>query len=465
LFSGLVEATPELDIVPALARTWDILDNGRRYVFHLRPDARWSDGNPVTAHDFEFAWKRQLCPPNDSGNNELFYDIKNAKASYKGQAPSDDIGIHATDDLTLVVELEEPVGHFLQLLATSITFAIPRHAVEAYGPQWATPTNIITNGPFRLETWRPDECIVLVRNPDYHGRTNGNVSRVELTLSDLWTPNENLKSYENDEYDIVGLSSQGGEQARQQHASEYVETPIALTSFVFFYMQRPPFNDMRVRQAFVHAADRVTMAEAAFRGFVSPATGGFVPPGLPGHSAGIGLPYAPERARQLLAEAGYPDGRGFPAIQAYHWGINPLLSQYLQQKWQEVLGINIQFTRMPYEDWEEQRLWSTTNLGINGWSADYPDPHNFLSVAAYAYFTPAWRNADYEHLLEVARHTTDSTERIRTYQAAERILIQEAAIMPLAYIKGHWLIKPWVKRYPVSPLSDEYWKDVIIEPH
>ncbi len=187
LFSGLVECTPDLDIVPDLARSWEILDNGRRYVFHLRPDARWSDGHPVTAHDFEFTWKYQLNPANASPNHELLFDIKGARACYEGRAQPDDIGVHALDDLTLVVELEEPVGHFLHVLTCIGTFAIPRHAVEAHGSQWATAANIITNGPFRLETWRPDERIVLVRNPDYHGRATGNVSRVELTLFDQWT--------------------------------------------------------------------------------------------------------------------------------------------------------------------------------------------------------------------------------------------------------------------------------------
>ena len=166
--------------------------SGRRYVFHLRPDARWSDGYPVTAHDFEFTWKYQLNPANASPNHELFFDIKGARACYKGRAQPDDIGVHATDDLTLVVELEEPVGHFLHVLTCLVTFAIPRHAVEAYGSHWATSDNIITNGPFRLETWRPDERIVLVRNPAYHGRATGNVFANRID-SDQWTARKKIE--------------------------------------------------------------------------------------------------------------------------------------------------------------------------------------------------------------------------------------------------------------------------------
>jgi len=465
LFSGLVEGTPDLDIVPDLARSWEILDNGRRYVFHLRSDARWSDGRPVTAHDFEFTWKYQLNPANASPNHEQMFDIKGARACYEGRAEPDDIGVHALDDLTLAVELEEPVGHFLQLLTFIGTFAIPRHAVQAHGTQWATAVNIITNGPFRLETWRPEERIVLVRNSDYHGRTTGNVSRVELTQFDTWLPHEWLRSYEADACDICGVDEEIIEQARRQHANEYVNPPIPTTSYVLFNTELPPFDDRRVRQAFIHAVDRATMTRVALRDVDSPATGGFVPPGLPGHSAGIGLQYDPERARQLLSEAGYPDGRGFPTIEASKsaTAFSPE-TQYLQKQWHDVLGIHLQWTLVPRDEWYEQRLRPAAHLIVNAWAADYSDPHSFLNVAVHLYAS-RWRNADYEHLLEVAQHMTDQTERIKVYRSAEQILMREAAIMPLTYGRYSMVVKPWIKQYPISPLGDHYWKDVIIEPH
>jgi tetratricopeptide (TPR) repeat protein len=334
LFSGLVECTLDLDIVPDLALSWEIFDNGRRYVFHLRSDARWSDGQPVTAYDFEFTWKYQLHPANASLNHEILFDIKGARACYEGRAEPDDIGVHATDDLTLVVELEEPVGHFLHVLTCLGTFAIPRHAFQAHGSQWATADNIITNGPFRLETWRPEECIVLARNSDYHGGTTGNVSRVELTHFDTWLPHEWLRSYEANACDICGVDEEIIEEVWQRHADEHVTTPVTSTDYILFNTEHPPFNDRRVRQAFVHAIDRTTMTRVALRDIASPATGGFVPPGLPSHSAGIGLYYDPERARQLLAEAGYPAGRGFPTIEARRLAAAAFspVNQYLQKQ-------------------------------------------------------------------------------------------------------------------------------------
>jgi ABC-type oligopeptide transport system substrate-binding subunit len=346
------------------------------------------------------------------------------------------------------------------------TFAIPRHVVQAHGSQWATAGNIVTNGPFRLETWRPEERIILVRNSDYHGPVTGNVSRVELIQFDTWLPHEWLRSYEADACDICGADEEIIEEVRQRHANEHVTMAVASTSCVLFNTEHPPFNDRRVRQAFVYAVDRATMTKVALRDVDSPATGGFVPPGLPGHSAGIGLPYDPERARQLLREAGYPAGRGFPTIEAHRLAaaFSSPDSQYLQKQWHDVLGINLQWTLVPKGEWFVQRPQSAAHLIVDGWSADYSDPHTFLNVAVHLY-VPWWRNADYEQLLDVARHMTDQAERIKVYRSAEQILMREAMIMPLTYGRYQMVVKPWIKRLPISPLGANYWKDVIIEPH
>jgi ABC-type oligopeptide transport system substrate-binding subunit/type II secretory pathway predicted ATPase ExeA len=468
-FSGLVEFSFDFGLTPMLARRWEILDGGRRYVFHLRPDARWSDGQPVTAHDFQFAWRRTLDPESHSPNAEYLMAIKNASAVQQGKAPLDSLGVQAMDDQTLIVELEEPTGHFLQTLAVDATFAIPRYVVDRFGAAWSEADRIVTNGPFQLVHWQRGEKMIMERNPDYRGRFSGNVARVELTLGTS-EGSELLDEYDAGEYDIGVFSSAGAiDQARyaQRRAGEYAFAPMANTQGLGFDAARPPFDDARVRQAFVHAIDRKTLAEVILRDTVAPAFGGFVPLGMLGHSPDIGLAYDPDRARRLLAEAGYPAGRNFLAIEAWLaiGRDTQRIGTYLRTQWRESLGIEVVWQQFEWNIFRDQLTARAPQLFSLGWMADYPDPDSFLRVALHHPMYHHWHDAQYEQLLTKARGITDPTDRLKFYQAADRLLMQTVGVMPLFYSRRHWLIKPWVKRYPVSVSNASYWKDVIIEPH
>ncbi|MGB5932102.1 MAG: ABC transporter substrate-binding protein, partial [Anaerolineae bacterium] len=315
LFSGLVERSPEMSVVPDVARSWEVLDGGRKYVFHLRDDVHWSDGAQVTAGDFEYAWKRGLNPATGWSLAGLLYDVKGARAFHQGEVSDpDSVGVRALDDVNLEVELEGPTGYFLHLLA--LGYPLPRHIVEAHGASWTDLNNIVTNGPFRLTAWERGESMLLERNPAYHGRFTGNLQRVECSFL-TGQPAEILQMYENNSLEILdSLPPAEMDRARQRYAGEYVSGPFPSTNYIGFDVKRPPFDDPRVRRAFTLATDRGTLADVILRGFVFPTTGGFVPPGIPGHSPGIGLPYDPDQARRLLAEAGYQGGRGFPTVEA-----------------------------------------------------------------------------------------------------------------------------------------------------
>jgi ABC-type oligopeptide transport system substrate-binding subunit/predicted Ser/Thr protein kinase len=468
LFCGLVELTPEFDVVPALARAWEVSADGCEYVFRLRADARWSDGHRLTAGDVEYAWKRALNPATHSALAELLLDVVGARAYHSGQvSDAGTVGVRALDDYTLVVEVDEPVGHFLHLLGVVVTYPLPRHAIEAHGPDWCKPEHIVTNGPFRLEAWQEDQRFLLVRNPHYCGRFGGNLSRVELDLFDYETPGDKMASYEAGQHDVAhpqGLAML--ELARRQHAREYRTLPSAHTLYVSLDANRPPFNDLRVRQAMSHALDREALADAVWHGAASPATGGFVPPGMPGHSPGLELAYDPDRARRLLAEAGYPRGEGFPAVDAVaHWSApDEPTGLYLQAQWRQVLGLEFDWKRLDWLAYKERLIAHPPQIHVMGWVADYPDPDCFLRVAMHQPYV-TWRNDSYEQLLEAARRITDETERLKFYRAADRVLIEEAAIIPLFHGQQHYLIKPWVRRFPCSPIRVSYWKDAILDPH
>ncbi len=466
LFSGLLGQTAELEIVPDVAWRWEVLESGRKYVFHLRDDVRWTDGTPVTAEDFVYAWKRMLDPATRFSNANKMYDIKGARAFHQGKIlDSDKVGVQALDEVTLAVELESPTSYFLHLLAQM--YPVPRHMLEIQGEAWADANNIVTNGPFKLEAWQPEESLVLIRNPAYHGQFTGNVKRMELCLLPEWS--DRLEMYENDKLDVLSFyrlpPSEKG-RMRQQYAGEYVLAPELATYYIAFDTSRPPFNDLQVRRAFVLATDKEMLANVAWRGGATPATGGLVPPGVPGYSAGIGLPYNLDQARQLLAAAGYLDGDGFPTVEALV--PHPLVpqSEYLQANWRENLGIEIHWHAIELNEFLQRLQLAPPNMSFAGWGAGYPDPDYFLRVITLGRLT-RWQNETYERLVKEARRITDQKRRMEMYRQADKILVEEAPLLLLVYPREALLVKPWVKKYPTSPFGIEIWfgKDVIIEPH
>ena len=464
LFRGLVEQTPEMDILPDVARDWVVLEDGRKYIFHLRSDVRWSDGIPTTAHDFEYACKRILDPKTASPLVGFLDGVRGARAIQAGEnAAAQGVGPRALDDFTFCVELEKPAAYFLRLIAS--LYPIPRHVVEKHGASWAEPAHIVTNGPFLLEAWQPHERLALARNPSYQGRFPGNLQRVELRLESDFRDPAILARYVADVEDaITWVLPADLDVARSHHPADYVTTPAAGINYLCFDMTRPPFDDPRVRRAFVMATDRETYADMILRGYGSPALGGLVPPGVPGHSAGIGLRLDAEEARRLLADAGYPGGRGFPPTELGFSMPMADFVKYLQAGWRDAMGVDVSLGPRTLPELEAT-MASPPPIMVAGWVMDYPDPDNCLRIGVQAWGTKLRLDAAYLQLVEEAGMSTRPEQRMAMYQEADRMLVDQAAVMPLVYFRQHMLIKPWVKRYPASPVRFDFWKDVIIEPH
>jgi len=472
LFSGLVDVGPEMDVLPEVARSWEVSAGGRKYIFHLRDDVGWTDGTPVTAGDFEYAWKRMLDLRTGWYFASLLYDIKGARAYHQGEVSDpDSVSVSALDDVTLAVELEEPAGYFLNLLAYGIP--VPRHVVEARGDAWAEAGNIVTNGPLRLDAWEPGRAMLLTRNPDYDGRFTGNVQQVELSLlpSTEWAVA--LARYEGDGLDVLDITSFPVlelDHVRLQHAGEYISASEASTYCLGFDVTQPPFDDPRVRRAFSMAIDKERLADAILGGHSFPATGGFVPPTIPGHSAGIGLPYDRDQARRLLSEAGYPGGRGFPLVEAAVLSSpeTSLLCEYLRDQWGEELGVDSLWEALEWQPLLNRVYEEPPPPPVVGvrFLSDYPDPDDFLRVAVtHARSFIGWPNDPYDELVEAARRVTDQAERMKLYSRAERILVEDAALIPLTYGRRHLLLKPWVRNYLPSGINSWACKDVVIDSH
>jgi oligopeptide transport system substrate-binding protein len=336
--------------------------------------------------------------------------------------------------------------------------------VEAHGESWTKPENIVTCGPFRLERWQTGELMTLTRNPGYTGRFTGNLERVELLLADR-EPAISLDMYHRDLLDVVDVTEFEVNQVQQRHAGEYRRFPQLATVYLQFDVSRPPFDDPRVRRAFVLATNKEALVKAT-RPNSFPATGGFVPPGMPGHMPEISRPNDKERAQHLLSESGYPNGLNFPGVECLARTDQAELADELRAQWKENLGVTINWETVEWQDILLRLGEQVPHLLIMGWVADYPDPDNFLRARVdHIQQQSGWRNDGYDRLVEQAQRSLDQGERIKLYEKAEWILAEEAPIMPIFHRSVGLLVKPWITRYPTTGLREWFFKDVIIEPH
>ena len=474
LFCGLVQMTVEMDIVPDVAQSWEVMGEGRRYRFHLRDDVYWSDGVQVTAKDFAFAWRRVLTPQYDSENARAFFTIKNGHAYHREQSADwDEVGVRILDPLSIEVELERPDSTFLYVLSFPFTFALPQHqalksGIDGPDAPWMSWDRLVTNGPFRLEVWENGQRLSFKANPTYHGRRSGNLEGVEIIFPGSDKDEGRLSLYEKDLLDEVSLAAAHAVQARNRFAADHVSYPFLSTSYYYFDTTREPFKDPRVRRALTLATDRERLSESLHQGLTFPATGGFVPPGMPGHTAGIALPFDPEQARRLLSEAGYGEKGSFPLAKLLTGGYVGIMNgEFLTEQWRDLLGISIEIEEIDvrtYTGLSQRDPALPPALSLGGWSADYPDADNFLRLGSFR-GTSGWRHEGYERLIRQAREMTDQSRRLALYRQAEQILVEEAPLVPFAYTRRSLLIKPWVRRFPTSPISEVFWKDVVIEPH
>jgi oligopeptide transport system substrate-binding protein len=466
LFDCLIRFGVDMEVLPEAATEWEILDGGCRYVFHLRQDARWSDGRPATAQDFEYAVKRFLHPARAHGPTTSFYNVRGACAYHQGEVPNpDSVGVRSLDDFSLAVELEHPDRNFLHL--TPYAIPVPRHQVEALGERWTEPGQMVSNGPFQLESWRHGEGMVLARNPYYCGHFQGNLDGVELFFGPHAVA---FDAYEADCLDVLALDFAPPaeiDRMQQQHPGEYLSVPELSTFYVRFDLSRPPFDDSRVRRAFAMATDRSRLANLILGGQVFPATGGKVPPGTAGHSPGIGLPYRPQEARDLLAEAGYPSGRGFPEVELLAGQGRDAIFDELRAQWQTTLGVPVAGQTLAWARLLHRTQRDPSHICGMASAAHYPDPATFVGpvLRAYEHAAYTWQHAAYDRLAAKAAMATDQAARLALYQQMDQIVVEEAWMVPLFYGRRHLLVKPWVVRLPTSAIQGCFWKDVVLEAH
>lgn len=468
LLSGLVRFDEGTNVVPDVARRWEITDGGRRYTFHLRDDVVWSDGRPVTAHDFVYTYRRALDPVTGAPVAPALLDaVTGARDVRDGRVPPRQAGIHAVGDHTLVIELAEPTSYFIYNLAYYVLLPVPRHAVEAHGASWwRQPETTVSNGPFRLTAWEHGRSMMLERNPSYHRSTRGNVQRVTLRLGRPPAA-EHEALYLTDEVDVLSTAwftaESVADRLRRRLPVEYSRRDRFVTRYYWLDPDRPPLNDRRLRQAMTMAIDRDAVAARWSHGLAIPAAGGLVPPGMPGHVPSLALPHDPDRAARLVAEVAAT--ADLPEITLFCLASGEQAARELADGWRAAgIPIRIQCemaTGLFASSWE-----STTGprISLGGWVADYPDPDTFLRVCAELDL-PNWRHDRLQSVLGQAARTTDPAAKLASYKEVERILADEAVLVPLTYNSEHLMIKPWVTHYPSIPVKYAgFWEDIIIGP-
>ncbi len=472
LFEGLVNFDPEtLAPAPGVAKSWDISDDGKVYTFQLNPAARWSNGDGVTAADFVYSWKRILSPGLAGEYAYMLYPILNAEEYRTGELDDfDQVGVTALDEHTLEVTLRAPTPYFLMLQIHFAFYPVHQATVEAHGTMtqrdtpWVRPGNFVGNGPFQLVDWVPNDRIETERNPHYWDADS--VGLDGIVFHPIADPNVEERSFRAGELHMtytVPLNKIVSYQEANNPALRI--DPYIGTEFIRFNVTRPPFDDVRVRKAFAMSIDRQTLVERVLRGGQIPAEH-FTPPDTAGYTCDTRVPYDLEAARGLLAEAGFPNGEGFPAVEMiYNTGQNErLYSETLQAMWKDALGVDVQLANLDAKTWLANMIGLDYQMARSYWIGDYVHPSNFLEM----FYTESGNNRtgfsepNYEHLIRAAAFEQDTDKRNDLFQRAEKILLDSGVIAPVYFYTRPYLLAPNITGVAPNILGRITYRDIVI---
>ncbi len=441
LFEGLLAFDQSGKPQPGAAESWDVSDGGRVYTFHLREGLAWSDGTPLTARDFVESWRRTLDSSTASEYAYQLHYIKNAKAFNEGKiADFSGVGVSAPDNRTLRVELENPTPFFLDLCAFVTLLPVPLHAIEKHGDDWIKPGKLVGNGPYLLESWRINDRIRLRKNPRYWNA--GSVALETIDVLPVSKGNTAFNLYAAGQADLMmdkGLVPPAL-LAEIKKRDDFHAAPFLGTYFLRFNCARAPFADLRVRRAFSLVVDKPSVVERITRAGELPADS-FVPPGAGGYEPPAGVERDVGEARRLLAEAGYPDGRGFPMVTyLYSEGeLNEAIAVELQGMWRRELGVNVQLLRQEWKVYLRSLSSLDYDIARSTWVGDYPDPNTFLDmfVTGGGNNRTGWSDPAYDKLIGDAAAEADPAKRHSILRRAEEILVREQMpVCPIFFYVG-----------------------------
>ena len=447
LFEGLCAYDESGRAVPGVAESWEISPDGKHYTFHIRPDARWSDGRPLVAGDFVSSWKRTLTPATGAQYNYMLFPIKNAGAYADGKIKDfSEVGVSAPDDRTLLVELENPTPYFLELCAFPTLQPVRVDLIERVGDDWVKPAHIIGNGAYVLESWRINDKIRLKKSPHYWNR--GKVSLETVDILPISDANVAFNFYASGLADLVMDKGLAPPALLDELKTKpwFHAAPFLGIYFLRYNCERGPFKDERVRRAFSLAVDKKRIVEKITRAGELPAPG-FVPPGIPNYAGTDGLPYDPQGSKKLLADAGFPGGRGFPLINYLYSKseLNEAIAVELQSMWRDTLGVNVNLVRQEWKVYLNSLSLLDYDIARSSWVGDYPDPNTFLDMflTGGGNNRTGWSSPEYDRLIAEASREVDPAKRLGILRQAEDLLVQQAVpVAPIYYYVGIQLYNP-----------------------
>ncbi|TCZ80097.1 peptide ABC transporter substrate-binding protein [Paenibacillus albiflavus] len=475
VFEGLVQMNDKYEPLPGVAKEWKVSPDGLVYTFTLRDDAKWSDGSKLTAKDFFYSWKRVMTAETASDYSFMMYPyIKNGEKFFKGEVKEDELGIKVINDTTLEVTLEAPSPYIMQLFAFSCYMPVQQAAVEKDKDAWHRKAEtFISNGPFKVKELKFGESYTLVKNENYWGKDNVRLEEVKFSIVPEMATG--LTAMESKKVDgINGVPT--AEIARLKAGDDrFIVLPALGTTYYLLNNKVKPLDDEKVRKALALAINRKEIVENVTQGGQQPAFA-LIPNGMTlegkdfreaGGSYGLTETGDVEAAKKLLAEAGYPDGKGFPklSLKYYSGDIPKKVTEALQQMWKKNLNIDLELKSSEWKVYYKEIQDYDYGIASMGWGGDYAHPMTFLDVfnSKSPNNMTNWGSSDYDQQVDSAKKELDPAKQLEAMHKAEDILMNEMRILPVYHSTNVMMMAEYVKGWNRNILGNIYFKDAYVE--
>ena len=473
LTEGLVAEDPvDLHPVPGVAEKWEVSEDGKVYTFQIRENAKWSNGDPVTSTDFAESYKRILTPALASKYAYMLFIMEGAEDYSTGKLKDfSKVGVKAINKQTLQIKLNAPTPYFLSLLNHYTWFPVHISTVKKYdgltkrGSGWTKPENFVGNGAFNLKSWTLGRKLVVEKSPTYWDAKSTKLDEIHFFAIELETTQENAFRA-GQLHNIYNLHIDKVATYKKEHADELRIKPHLASYFYRFNVNKKPCDDVRIRQALTMAIDRESIVKNVTKGEQMASTF-FTPPGVGGYTARARFKEDVGEAQKLLAQAGYPNGEGFPSLELLYNTTegHRIIAEAIQQMWKKNLNINVTLQNQEWKVYLDRQRQMDYQISRAGWTGDYPDPNTFLDMwtSWSQQNQTGWSDTKYDALIRKAAITKDPDARLEVFQEAEEILMDQLPIIPIYIYTRVYALHPAVKNWHANVLDHHPWKHIDLD--